>query len=278
MVSEVRDNIRAVKSSLSAISGQTPPLASDSTASPSHSHVLAPPTTPSAASSFRTLSEVSTSSSSFQGISSLWLQLLVSKCVVYVYSKESRDFVVQERKEEGRIDDRGLQPIRLAVEAEGVSLQVDVQEKCTDFVLKLAGIESHLAKYELPSADWRPYIDNSGGKVFSSSVSNLPDDILQATAPSFSPSQFQSSGMGRMMGIYSSCFSPTLGSGGFLYMKGYIPLKLFRVPKLEVNVRPFEILVWFPMIKLLTSVFGGSKKKSSKSLSVSPSFSFSNET
>ena len=274
IVADLSAKVSAIKSSLKA-SSQTPKVQPGGVASRSGSegciHTMAPPTTPSATpSSFRTLSDISTVSSSYQGVSSLWLQLLVSKCLLHLYGKESasKPPPIEEEGMNASSHTTGSGPVRVSLEADSMSLQVDVQEKCTDFILKLASLESHLTVLGITSKAWEPYHPHSRGKLFSSTISNLPDDILQVTAPGFSLNQFQTPGMGRTKDVYSTCFSPNLSSS-FLYLKGYVPLKFPRIPKFEMNIRPFELVVWLPVAGLVNSIFGSELAPSSVCLQAS---------
>lgn len=258
-----------------------------------HTHILATPTTPSATPSLPTASDISTTSSSYQGVSSVWLQLLVSRGVLHLYgrddacrtahpsSQKDRDNEISVRRAPARAESleeknepfysssssasSSSPPLKVSVEVESLSLQVDVQERCTDFILKVAGVESDfctLSKCSSGSNSWVPYLIHSKGKLFSSVASNLPDDILQVTAPGFSANQFQSSGQGIGADVYSPCRSPKLHSS-FVYIKGYVPTRFPRVPRLEVTVRPFEVVVWLPVIGLMLSIIG-SRSESDK--------------
>lgn len=258
-------------------------ISSPKTAMRGHTHILATPTTPSATPSLPTASDISTTSSSYQGVSSLWLQLLVSRFALHLYGREDADTAARSSRQKyhekgstismtsarsealkessvtGRrpyLSSSASSPsLKVTVEVESLSLQVDVQERCTDFILKLASMESDLcvlSECSDGSNSWEPYLIHSKGKLFSSAISNLPDDILQVTAPVISANQFQSSGQG--IGIDSnSCLSPKLHSS-FAYVTGYFPTRFPRVPKLEVNIRPFELVVWLPVIKLAISI------------------------
>ena len=240
-------------------------------------HILVTPTTPSATPSLPTASDISTMSSSYQGMSSVWLQLLVSRGVLHLYGREDSRVTAHpssQRDEDGETSIRtsSLSPsLRVTVEVESLSLQVDVQERCTDFILKMAGMESDLrvlSKCTDGSDLWMPYLIHSKGKLFSSVASNFPDDILHVTALGLSANQFQSSGLGIGTDVFSPRLSPKLHSS-FVYIKGYISTKVPRAPKLEVNVHPFEVVVWLPVIALVLSVIGsGSKSKKTTPITV----------
>ena len=261
VTAEIMSKVAAIRQSMLLASGHTPPLTADgATPTDVQGHSSTPPLTSATPSSYYTKSDVSTVSSSYQGMSSLWLQLLVSKCIVQVFSKgDVKGKGVRQAKSDTRLSHP--RPVKVSLEVEGLSLQVDVQEKCTDFVLKLTGMESYLSVQEGTSNVWEPLLVHSKGKLFSSSMSNLSDEVLRVTAHGFSPSQFRSPGIGRSMEVYSN-----LGSGSFLYLKGYIPSKLCHAHKLEANIRPFEFVLWLPVVQLLQSVLGfpGEQKKSAK--------------
>ena len=251
-----------------------------------HTHTLATPTTFSATpSTLPTASDVSTTSLSYQGVSSVWLQLLISKCVLQLYGREDNTRTNTQcscRQEEGReaalssatskaesLKESGFSKIgsfsssssaalKVSIEVDILSLQVDVQEKCTDFILKVAAVESDLcmlSRCSDGSSSWIPYLVHSKGKLFSSSTSNLPDDILQVTAPGFLANQFHSPQHGVTTDIYSPCLTPKVHSN-FVYLKGYIPMRFSQAPQLEVNTHPFEVVMWLPAIELALSIIG----------------------
>ena len=109
---------------------------------------VTPPTLPAG-------SEVSTVSSSlvFQGFSTLWIQLLVSKLILNVYSRQTASKLQQEgpikysapftspaaASGEAKMDELASKPssdssgtsntVQVSLEADGVSLQVDMQER-----------------------------------------------------------------------------------------------------------------------------------------------------
>jgi len=256
VMADVMSKFVAIRQSLSLASGQILPLRAEGpvpTDGQSHSSAL-PLTSSATPSSYHTKSDVSTVSSSYQGLSSLWFQLLITKCIVQIFSKRE----VKEKCEDTIKPDgpAGPQPVKISLEFEGFSLQVDVQEKCTDFVLKLAGVESCLSVKEEVAKAWEPLLTHSKGKLFSSFMSNLSDEVLRVTAPGFCPSQFRSPRPGKSKEVYSN-----LGSGSFLYLKGFIPSKVCHAYKFEGNIKPFEFMLWLPVTELVQSVFGISEKK-----------------
>ena len=194
-------------------------------------------------------SEISAASSStlYQGLSSLWLQLLVSKLTLNLYGSDELSGI------EGCGSDR-CSPIRVSVEAESVSLQLDVQERCTDVIFKISGVECDFSKL-LPSSQslplgcgqWVPYLENSNGKLFSTTGSNLAHEVLQATAP------------GRQFAVCPLSPTPKF-QPSFLYVKGLLPRggRTTRGVKVQLSVCSFEAVVWVPVFEFVLSVIGSS--------------------
>lgn len=197
-------------------------------------------------------SEISTASSStlYQGLSSLWLQLLVSRLTFRLYGRDKL------RASPGPRDSERCAPVRISVEVESVSVQLDVQERCTDVIFKISNMEcnfSRLTPDSPPSGQgqWVPYLDNCNGKLFSTSSSNLSDDVLQATAPGQQNSEF----------LVSPSYHSTLSSApkfqpSFLYVKGLLPHggKVTKAVKVDVRVCAFEVVVWLPVFEFVQSV------------------------
>jgi hypothetical protein len=139
-------------------------------------------------------------------------------------------------------------PIRVSLEAESMSLQVDVQERCTDFIFKTSSIDCEFLKLDTKS-QWVPYHSNSNGKLFSSSTSNLSDEVLQATVPGQQNSELLVSPSCRTGSVPK--FQPN-----FLYVKAVLPHggKASKPMKVEVSVCAFEAVVWLPVFKLVQSL------------------------
>lgn len=243
-------------------------------------------------------SEVSTALSStlYQGLSSLWLQVLLSKLVLHIYGRdqsEDSSGALREGEEPGSGDDviRGP-PIRVSVEVDGVSLQLDVQERCTDFIFKVSGVECSLSRQEVATplapppnqharsqpighGRWVPYLKNSNGKLFSSTSSNLPEDVLQSTSPSLLLGHYHQ-GAGPVVGGMGSkvAFSPSFRPPGakfqpvFLYLKGHLPGKgqLGKRPSLELTVCDFEAVVWLPVWGVVSSALTAGRRDGGRSL------------
>lgn len=205
-------------------------------------------------------SEISTTSSSilYQGLSSLWLQLLVSRVTLRLYGRDEPR--TSPAHHDGRCGSDRCAPVRVSLEVESVSMQVDVQERCTDVIFKISSMECDFLKLKADSpptgcGQWVPYLDNSNGKLFSTSSSNLSDEVLQATVPGQ-----QNSGL-----VVSPSYRVALGSApkfqpSFLYVKGLLPHggKVTKAVKVEVSVCAFEAVIWLPVFKLVQSVVAAS--------------------
>ena len=251
--------------------------------SPAHSTVT-PPTLPAG-------SEVSTMSSSlvFQGFSSLWVQLLVSKLVINMYNQQlasstvplsksskystpytspsvaAKDISSSVKPGDGLSSSRaageGSDTIKVSLEVDGISLQVDIQERCTDMIFKMASMEcSYLKKCckELSTASWLPYLSNSNGKLFSTSSSSLPEELSRMTDPLSHPPlvPFEQAAV-----ISSSSpqhhhhpFSPKL-QPNFVQLKVKLPSsQLLRTKKLSFSVKPFEVVAWLPVLDTVMEI------------------------
>ena len=289
MVSAISEKVSAFTSpSSSTINGE------DSGISSSRTPLGLDPATPSPTnatpSTHPTVSEISTSSSNFyQGLSFLWLQVLISKFVLNIYGRDNQQ--KQEVRQEIKVKtgqkvgdatfidpvtststrsqinvcdslDKSLpQPVRLSLEVENMSMQIDVQERCTDFVFKISSIEcdmcSFMDNFPFPG-QWVPHLGESNGKLFSSTTSNFPDDVLQliATASGFS-SVRQPRTPGNTSDFMSSMTqNQNQFQSSFVYLKGSLPRKyqLMKRLKVDVNVQPFEVVVWLPVFDLFRSV------------------------
>lgn len=214
----------------------------------------ATPTDPPAA------SEISTASSSilYQGLSSLWLQLLVSRVTLRLYSRD--DTRTSPANQDGRCGFDRCAPVRVSLDVESVSMQVDVQERCTDIIFKISSMECDFSKLKSESpptgcGQWIPYLDNSNGKLFSTSSSNLSDEVLQATVPSQQNSDLLVSPSYRVALESAPKFQPS-----FLYVKGLLPHggKVMKAVKMKVSVCAFEAVFWLPVFNLVQSVVAAS--------------------
>lgn len=252
--------------------------------SPAHS-TATPPTLPAG-------SEVSTMSSSlvFQGFSTLWVQLLISKLVVNIYNQQRTPpaprLATQPSSEystpftspppaaakessapselggslssSGAASDQGRETIKVSLEVDGISLQVDIQERCTDMIFKMASMEcSYLKKHkESSSSSWLPYLSNSNGKLFSTSSSSLPEELSCMTDPLSHPPLVP---FKQAAGIPSSSspqhhfhpFSPKL-QPNFVQLKVKLPSSQFlRTKKFSLSVKPFEVVGWLPVLDIV---------------------------
>lgn len=202
-----------------------------------------------------TASEISTVSSSilYQGLSSLWLQLAISKITLHLYGHG--ELSTHRAHDEG-CGSVGCAPVRISIEAENVSMQVDVQERCTDVIFKTTSMECDFSKLNPESpptgqGQWVPYMENSNGKLFSTSGSNLSDEVLQATLPG---QQILFSPPCRDIPSSAPKFQPS-----FLYVKALFPhrgkgSKMTKVVKVEISVRGFEAVIWLPVLDLVQSL------------------------
>ncbi len=255
----------------------------DHHATPSHATPPASISLPAA-----TQSEKSTASSwdFYQGLSSLWLQILVSKLVLRLYGRDEGGVAFSNSKStpnKGRRESEArCSPIRISTEIESVSLQLDVQERCTDLIFKVSSVEcdfSTLAPRPPSSCDpqqrtgWIPYLNNSNGRLFSTSTSDLPEAVLRHTAPGFEGTRFQSCSGSVVPPTAAAASSPSLsiefssGSQGsfspkfqpsFLYLKGHFPRRGKASKTLvgvELSVSAFEAVVWVPVVEFAVSVF-----------------------
>ena len=252
------------------------PSAPSIISSPAYSSVT-PPTLPAE-------SEVSTMSSSlvFQGFSTLWIQLLVSKLILNVYSRQaafsvqqdaplkyssslaspaaaSRETEMDELTSKPSFDSNGTsETLRVSLEADGVSLQVDMQERCTDIVFKMASMECSYCQRDPTTVSWQPYLSGSNGKLFSTTSSSLPEELSQITDPlshrlipfehihaSDSPSS-----VGYLLSPQHPV-SPKL-QPNFIQMKLKIPQSPpLKAIKVSVSVKPFEVVTWLPVFDAL---------------------------
>ncbi len=198
-------------------------------------------------------SDVSTVSSFliYQGLSSLWIQVIVPKLVLNLYAWDHSGTKQASDKESlfGTL-------VKLSIEIDGTSLQVDIQEKCTDIVFKLAAMESSLYQKNdsltindtstfLPDNQWIPRITSSNGKLFSSLSSVLPEGLSQETAAT-SPTILLPS---------QQHLSPSSSQSNFVLVTIKLPQGLpHKVIKLSCNVRPFEVCAWLPVLQYVLDV------------------------
>ena len=250
--------------------------------SPAHSTVT-PPTLPAG-------SEVSTMSSSlvFQGFSTLWIQLLVSKLVLNIYSQQQTSSIPQfsgsskystpftspsaagkessssSKLEDGssssRVASGGSETIKVSLEVDGISLQVDIQERCTDMIFKMASMECSYVKkhYKDPSTtSWLPYLSNSNGKLFSTSTSSLPEELSRMTDPLSHPPLVpfeQTAGISSPYHHHHHTFSPKL-QPNFVQLKVKLPSsQLLRTKRLSLSVKPFEVVAWLPVLDVIMEI------------------------
>ena len=220
----------------------------------------------------QTMSEISTTSSHmFQGFSTLWIQLLISKLSLVIYSRETCDHAA-DNSSQGNVSssfttpltspstlnqsdspaDGGVKPakmtVKLSLDADGLSLQVDVQERCTDLIFKLTSMEcSYLKTAPLTPDSWRPYLPSSNGKLFSSSSSLLPEDMR-------TPLMF-----GGPLNHVSSPQNSKL-QPNFVHITAKLPRdQPHKMADISVRVRPFELVAWLPLTQLVAGLLPETK-------------------
>ena len=249
------------------------PPSSSILSSPAHSTVT-PPTLPVG-------SEVSTVSSSlvFQGFSTLWVQLLVSKLIVNIYNRQGSPPTIESSKYTtpftsplttdklaGRLSDdlsssRRSETVKVSLEIDGISFQVDIQERCTDIIFKMASMEcTYLKKHSqerdsLSRSSWLPYLSNSNGKLFSTSSSSLPEELSQLTDPLSHPLlSFESAAGVSSPHHLHHPFSPK-PQPNFVQLKVKLPAsQLVRTTKVSLSVKPFEVVAWLPLLDTVMEI------------------------
>ncbi len=204
-------------------------------------------------------SDVSTVSSFliYQGLSSLWIQVIVPKLILNLYAWDHSGTKETSNKEslKSLLHEKNGALVKLSIEIDGTSLQGDIQEKCTDIVFKLAAMESSLYQKNdsstinhtpafLPNNQWIPRIASSNGKLFSSLSSVLPEGLSQETAAT-SPTVLLPS---------QQHLTPSSQSN-FVLVTVKVPQGLpHKVVKLSCNVRPFEVCAWLPAIQYVLDI------------------------
>lgn len=245
--------------------------------SPAHSNVT-PPTLPAE-------SEISTVSSSlvFQGFSTLWIQLLISKLTVNIYSQQTTSIVpgsgpsnyVTPFTSPSGVDKEASQlggdnqsssnevseKINVSLEADGISLQVDIQERCTDVITKMASIEcSYFKKLcEDSTVKWVPYLSNSSGRLFSTTSSSLPEELSRFTDPlshPLAPFEQVENPLGSASYLLSPKHQPSPKlQPNFVQFKVKLPrFQPLKTTKLSLSVKPFEVVAWLPVLGSLSEI------------------------
>ena len=265
------------------VSSRQEPSAVSVVSSPAHSTVT-PPTLPPE-------SEVSTVSSSlvFQGFSSLWIQLLISKLIVNVYNRQMSSTAAAAHDKSSKcttpitspaapdrdahqlnggpsLSNEALEMVNISLEADGISLQVDIQERCTDLIFKMALMECSYLKKKSCQDDkdisWRPYLSNSNGKLFSTVSSSLPEELSRMTDPlshQLVPceqvmSSDGPSGVGYLLSPQHQ-LSPKL-QPNFIQLKLKLPQSQpLKTVKLSLSVKPFEVVAWLPVLDTMLEIF-----------------------
>lgn len=173
--------------------------------------------------------------------------------------------------------------VKLSFEADGLSLQLDVQEKFADAVFKVATMKCSMLKKEQTSEaqsstlskdsrvpfltnQWVPYISNSNGKLFSSSRSVLPEGHSKLVPP---PVSSLSSQQLSTMHDSPKRQSPKRHSN-FFQVKVTVPLQhSHRAVHICCDVCPFEAVAWLPALQVVVDITSSDKDNAQKvSLSV----------
>lgn len=206
-------------------------------------------------------SESTVSSFVYPGFSSLWVQVIVSKLALSFYGTQARqverewdlfssssfygtpltspsDSTQVEASESCFSDIPTVHSTKLLVEFDGISLQVDAQEKGTDVVLKISSVESHYFKKE---ETWKALLPSE--KLLSSSTSALPEELSHLVTQSVSS--------------VSQIHLPVQAGGSagpkmhrsFIFLEAKVPRNQpHKVTKIRLTVQPFELVIWFPAI------------------------------
>ena len=217
----------------------------------------------------------------FQGFSTLWIQLLVSKLVINIYNQQQTPSIVQfsgsseystpftspsaADKESSSSKLNGAsraasgvsETIKVSLEVDGISLQVDIQERCTDMIFKMASMEcSYLKKHcKNPSTtSWLPYLSNSNGKLFSTSSSSLPEELSHMTDPLSHPPLVPFKQAAGLSSPQHHTFSPKL-QPNFVQLNVKLPSsQLLQTKRLSLSVKPFEVVAWLPILDTVMEI------------------------
>ena len=239
-------------SGIVSTSAQTPPNHAPSLlSSPAHSTVT-----------ITTLPTVTGSTASslvlYPGFSSLWVQIIVSKLSVSLYTTETQHSgptaapasasayttpltspLGSSTSGIGRLaTDTCFLKTKLLLEADSISLQLDSQEKSADVILKVTALEC--AYFKMEEERWVSFLASE--KLFSSSSSTLPTELSQAIARSAShivpqvhlPTQ--------------SAPSPKLHRSFVLLEAKFPKAQMHKAPKMRVSMHSFELVVWLPAL------------------------------
>jgi len=201
----------------------------------------------------------------YPGLSSLWIQVLVSKLAFHIYLKEPKEAWLKREVSSSvnssyatpmtsptsvsnadgiSVSSQGNVITKLSLEIDSASLQVDIQEKCMNIVFKVAIAEGSYLKWE--QGVWMPCL--SSEKLFSSRRSAIPDDLSQVVADFVPAITVQ---------IPTSPFhqSPTKQHRNFIFLDVKIPFdQPHKSSKIHLSMLPFEVVAWLPLAHYLHSL------------------------
>ena len=186
------------------------------------------------------------------------------------------------RKDGGRDRDfteEESQMAKFSIEVDGVSVQFDVQEKCTDLIVKVLAVGANLHRRNCghfastggkgggrSGGVWIPYL--SSEKILSSKGTALPAELSEIL--------IHSSSAGKDI-LYSTCEVYALMLGSFntaIHLpqghtvssdsfRNFITLELniprqsvHRAAGLKLKIQSFEAVVWLPVVDMVSSVLG----------------------
>ena len=202
-------------------------------------------------------SDISTVSSFllYQGVSSLWIQVIAPKLVLKLYAWDHRK-CKQLSNEHIPSSENNRVLVKFSIEVDGMSVQADIQEKCTDVVFKMATMEASLYQKSgsmangtlafLPENQWIPRIASSNGKLFSSVSSVLPKGLSQEAAMA-SPTVLLPS---------SQQLTSSTAQSNFVLATVKVPQGLVhhQLLKFSCNVQPFEMCAWLPVLSYVSDI------------------------
>ena len=140
---------------------------------------------------------------------------------------------------------------QLSMEVESASLQVDIQEKCMDVVLKVTAAEGSYLKKKKEGV-WEAYL--SSEKIFSSRHSAIPDDLSQVIAEFVPATSMHMSSSAHQQ-------SPTKLHRNFFFLDVKIPQdQPHKSPKIRLNMLPFEVVAWLPLVHHLQLFVAAAKQ------------------
>ena len=242
----------------------------------------------------------------YAGFSSLWVQVLVSKLVVNLYGRDKTPETSDQDSTCGYdtpLTSPGVplppktpppcggdklpaeeKALRVSLEVDGVSLQLDVQEKYMDAVFKVASMECALAKKDSASLEeWISYFPGGNRKLFSSSGSTLPESLSPLTPPSMPPlsevtipsSSSTSTAAAAALGGGGTLISPQAHQRrSFILVKAKLPRSEYQAvknAKVYLNLHEFELVAWLPVLDFVRGIVSAFASRGSEAVEVKPS-------